>query len=119
MINTSRAGTKGEVLAKEYLLGKGYEIVCENYTVRGCGEIDLIALDGKELVFTEIKYRENDRYGHPLEAIGREKRRKLIKAAGSFLGECTVKHSGVRFDVIGITGEKIEHIENAFWARWN
>lgn len=118
-MNIDGTGTKAEVVAKRYLEEKGFRIIEENYNVPKVGEIDLIALDGRDLVFVEVRYRQNLDYGHPLETVGKRKQQTLICAAGSYLSECKASYENVRFDVIGILGEKLEHIKDAFWARWS
>lgn len=112
------SGIKGEVLAKKYLLSKGYEIIDENVGYKNVGEIDLVAKDSNELVFVEVKYRKNSNYGHPLETITKRKIDKIINASRYYLREKYISFSGIRYDVVVILGDKIEHIENAFCSRW-
>lgn len=118
MRSTNESFTKAEQKAKEYLLEKGYKVIFTNYAVRNIGEIDIIAMDGETLVFAEVKYRSSDDYGDALETVSKAKQKKLIRAASYFLTQAGVKHGGLRFDVIGITNEKITHITDAFWAGW-
>ncbi len=108
-------GEKGELIAKRFLEEKNYTIVKSNYRCTS-GEIDIIAKDGEYLVFVEVKYRTNKKFGMPVEAIDRKKQEKIRVVAGHYLSENNIK-SKVRIDVIGIlnTNElEINHIENAF-----
>lgn len=103
-----------EGMAAEYLKKKGYQIVARNFYTRS-GELDLIARDGVYLVFVEVKYRANRWGGHPLEAVDRNKKRRIRGAAQFYL----LRHgfpetTPCRFDVVGILGDEIVHIENAF-----
>jgi len=112
--NYRKIGSENEQKAAEFLKQKGFQIVCQNFYSR-YGEIDLVARDGRYLVFVEVKYRENIRGGHPLEAVDLRKRRRICKTADYY---CLCRGCGeetpCRFDVIGIAGDEITHIRNAF-----
>jgi putative endonuclease len=69
-----QTGNKGEDLAADYLVAAGYRIVGRNYRCP-FGEIDIVAEEGKTLVFVEVKSRRNDAYGSPQTAVGLEKQR--------------------------------------------
>ncbi len=114
-----KQGISGEVSAKEYLLAKGYVILGENIRCEKVGELDLVCMDKDTLVFVEVKSRRNENYGHPLEAITKAKMSKLIKAAGVYLkNNSHLKWKELRFDVIAIIGDEIEHVESAFYGKW-
>jgi len=114
-----KKGKKGEALAEKFLKKKGYKIIEKNYRTR-FGEVDLIALDKKTLVFVEVKARSADGFGSPLAAVGARKQSHLTLAANIYMEEKGVGDSPVRFDVVGILGEgrgaKIELVQNAFDA---
>jgi putative endonuclease len=120
-INVSKTrqlfGKDGERLAERYLQQKGYKLVERNYRCRG-GEVDLIVLDRKVIVFVEVKTRSDHQFGNPLEAVEMRKQRKMIQAAEFFLNEKGLHNREARFDVVGISwlGQQptVEHIENAF-----
>ena len=57
-------GKKGEILAKEYLEEKGYEILDENW-ITGKLEVDLVALIDNVIVFIEVKTRTGNFFGEP------------------------------------------------------
>ena len=109
-------GKYGEWLAVRYLKKKGYEIVERNFKTPA-GEIDILARDSGVLVFAEVKTRRGDRFGHPSEAVGRAKKRKMEDSALLYLKKFK-KTPQARFDVICVTldGTKnsIEHITDAF-----
>lgn len=105
----------GEDAACNYLSEKGYEIIERNFR-RGYGEIDIIALFEKTLVFVEVKTRTSSKFGTPFEAISPWKLKTLIKAAQYYK---YVLHpelpESIRFDAIGVvvsnrTIKKIEHL---------
>lgn len=112
-------GAHGEREAERYLLKKGWFIVERGFTARG-GEIDLVAVDGRTIVFVEVKTRSSDRKGHPTEAITLEKQQHLTRAAYSFLSKKQLSNCSFRFDVISIIwpdrkqAASIEHFEHAF-----
>ncbi len=112
-----RLGQAGEDLAAGYLRKKGYKLVERNYRCKS-GEVDLIVLDRKVVVFVEVKTRSDHSFGSPFEAVEARKQRKMIQAAQYFLHEKKLDQRDARFDVVGISwqGERpvVEHIENAF-----
>ncbi len=107
-----KTGKEGELLAKEYLLEKGFKIIATNYRTP-FGEIDIIAKDKGYIVIVEVKRRMSDIFGDPSFAVDNKKREKLKKLALYYLSKIG-KDSPVRFDVIAIKDREIFHIENAF-----
>lgn len=107
-------GEKGELLAKEYLINKGYEIWFTNWRNKRA-EIDIIAKDGKTAVFVEVKTRNNDSFGHPEDFVDTVKRRKMHEAAAAFI-EWQDWLGELRFDIIAIGRDgKVVHFEDAFY----
>lgn len=92
---------------------QGYEILEYNFHSR-TGEIDIIAKHGEYLVFVEVKYRKNISSGHPLEAITVQKQRAISKCALYYMTKNRLEDTPVRFDVVGILGDSIQVIPNAF-----
>ncbi len=114
-------GAQGEALAAKYLVEKGLRIVARGSRDR-LGEIDLVALDGKTVVFVEVKTRRSGDAGHPADAVDARKQRKLTTLAVSYLKRQGLLGSAARFDVVAITwggGEQlpqIDHLPGAFSA---
>ncbi len=112
-----KLGNKGEEIAARYLEDKGYRILDRNYHCRS-GEIDIICLQARTLVFVEVKTRTNTVFGSPEEAITRSKRDHIRKAALDYLDHTSPSFKDIRFDVIGIMMERddwaINHITGAF-----
>lgn len=102
-----------EEKAAEYLQTKGYRILEYNYLCR-YGEIDLIAIKNDTLVFCEVKYRNSKDESLPFEAVTRRKQQRISKTAFYYLATHSLAERDCRFDVIGIAGSQIHHIENAF-----
>lgn len=94
-------GQKGEKAAQIFLTERGYEILETNWRC-SYGEVDIIARDGDELIFCEVKTRRTTSAGIPEEAVTPQKRQRYIKMARLYLNRNQVAHSSIRFDVIGI-----------------
>lgn len=116
-LHNKSLGCQGESLAVAYLERQRYRIVERNFRCRG-GEIDIVARDGKTIVFIEVKTRKDRQYGPPQLAVTPFKQRQISKAALTWLAKNRQLESCARFDVISImfSGEhsRIEHIPNAF-----
>jgi len=112
-------GDLGEEIAARHLKALGYRIVERNYRCR-LGEIDCVAVKGNTLVFLEVKSRQSARYGGPVEAVDRRKRRKMTRLARYYALQKAVHDVPQRFDVVAVwfvDGEpRIEVYENAFEA---
>jgi putative endonuclease len=111
-------GRRGEDLAADYLQGAGLEIVERNWRCP-LGEIDLVARDGNETVFVEVKTRAGLGYGHPLEAITGVKLARLRRLAAAWC-EAHPGHAGeIRIDAVAVVasktdGVRIEHLRRVF-----
>ncbi len=119
--STKERGRDGEDIALNYLRKQGYRIIERNYRCR-YGEIDLIAKDGKTLVFVEVKSRRSTAFGAPEEAVGAAKQKKISNVALWYLQEKNISNHSARFDVVSIlsTGQDqvIELIRDAFDLAW-
>lgn len=113
--NRRRVGTEQETRVQEYLQSQGYEIVARNFYTKH-GEIDLIAKKDGYLIFIEVKYRADERFGAPEEAVDFRKQKKIIAAAQYYMYKNRIPFdTPCRFDVAGATGDEIRITENAFW----
>ncbi|MCL2003299.1 MAG: YraN family protein [Oscillospiraceae bacterium] len=115
-----KEGGRGEQIALQYLVKKGYRLLQSNYNAP-CGEIDLIVYDDKYLVFVEVRMRASREYGHPLETVTPAKQKKIRKTVEHFLIKNRRSTLQPRIDVVAIDAPgggfeevRIEHIENAF-----
>lgn len=116
--SNSSLGETGESIATTFLKGAGFSIVQRNFRCV-CGELDIVARDGREIVFVEVKCRKNEDYGPPQLAVTPFKQRQISKAALVWLSKRRLYDAEARFDVIAIVlrdGDlpEIEHIRNAF-----
>ena len=112
-------GNYWENIAYKYLVQNKLKKVKKNFNCKA-GEVDLIMLDQKTLVFIEVKYRKESDWVTGLEAVTKTKQKRIIKAAKLFLLQNKqYKDLNCRFDVVSIQGDKqnpeINWIENAFY----
>lgn len=113
-------GKAGEKRAERLLRRKGYRIVTRNFRCPA-GEIDLIALDGRDVVFVEVKTRADAEHADPQDAVNLGKQRRLTRSARYFLQKTDATDRACRFDVIAITASErkrmhVEHFIDAFTA---
>lgn len=113
-LNQRRLGSEKEKLAAEFLEKQGYYILEMNFRCRQ-GEIDIIAREGRYLVFAEVKYRADGRNGEPEEAVDAGKQRTIHRVAQYYLYRNRLsENTPCRFDVVGIKGNEIRVTRNAF-----
>ena len=91
-------GARAEALAAAYLVRQGLAIVARNFRTRA-GEIDLVARDGRVLVFVEVRLRRSARFGGAVESITATKRARLVAAANAYLARLG-REPPCRFDAI-------------------
>ena len=113
MLDKAGEGKKGEDKAIKALKRHGYKIIERNYR-SPFGEIDIIAKDGDCLCFIEVKKRNLPFFGDPLEAIDTRKMVHIIKTATFYLKRHKLLEANARFDVVGIAGENVKIVRNAF-----
>lgn len=114
-----KTGDWGEEVAVRYLLSKGFQILERNYRGEYGGEIDIIAKEGNQVVFVEVKSGRTGAYGPPEERITRRKQRQLYKIAGQYIQEHPELKTDFRFDAVIVDGTRnrfeIRHYRNAFY----
>lgn len=116
--NSYQLGFEYEQRAADYLINNGYQILDRNFRSHK-GEIDLIALDPNRCpVFVEVKYRRNNRFGSPGEAVDARKQLRICQTAVRYLkGRPSAFRGQCRFDVIEFCGNDLHHIKHAFEYR--
>jgi putative endonuclease len=116
-------GKDGEAAAANFLKKIGYTILEMNFKNklgRSIGEIDIIAKEGTELVFVEVKTRNYQKYKNtlPEENITPSKLQKLTRIAWAYLRKNKLEESAYRFDAVSVwldyaaRSAKIKHIKN-------
>lgn len=112
--NNRKTGSHYEQQVAAFLQKQGFEILELNFRCRS-GEIDIIARDGKYLVFVEVKYRSSRSTGSALEAINARKAAQVRRVAQVYLYQKHYSESTpCRFDAAGVNGTTITYIKNAF-----
>ena len=112
----NRAGARAEELCAELLRVSGLRVLARNWRCRH-GEIDLVAEEGATLVFAEVRYRRDQRYGGAAESVTAAKQARLVAAARLYL--MRRPDADCRFDVLlldSLEGGRIQWIRNAFVA---
>ncbi len=112
-MKTTETGQAFESRALEYLQSKGLKLIEQNYH-SPFGEIDLIMLHAKVLVFIEVRYRKHKDFGGAASSVTPAKQRRIAQTAQVFIGEYKARQMTCRFDVIAFTGPDINWIEAAF-----
>src|SRR6476646_3341927 len=116
----NRAGARAEELCAELLRRAGLRVLARNWRCRH-GEIDLVAEEGATLVFAEVRYRRDERYGGAAESVTAAKQARLVAAARFYLMRRPEASSErpCRFDVLlldSLEAGRIRWIRNAFAA---
>ncbi|MFM8705047.1 MAG: YraN family protein [Planctomycetia bacterium] len=116
-------GRRGEDLAARYLQGIGYRIIARRERVLR-GDIDIIALDDRTVVFVEVRTRTDTDHGHPAETVGYHKQQRIAQLANAYIRRNRLEDCRVRIDVVTVTlagpdGQPaVEHFQNAFDSPW-
>lgn len=107
-------GNKAEDQACQYLQSKGLTLITSNFATKA-GEVDLIMKDTDTLVFIEVRYRKDARFGGAAASVTSKKQQRIIKAALAYQ-QCHSPQSAMRFDVVAIEGADMEinWIKSAF-----
>jgi len=117
MADHNELGKKGEELANQHLRNTGFSILHRNWRFKK-DEVDIIAMDGNELVFVEVKTRSTSYFGEPEEAVDDRKQRLMIRAAEEYINKYDIG-ADIRFDIVSVIVEgnknTIRHIREAFY----
>jgi len=117
MAQHNELGKKGELIANDFLIKNGYEIVARNFIYEKA-EVDIIAQKGAVLAIIEVKTRTSADFGDPQQFLKPKQIQRIIKAVDYFVNENEMEVE-VRFDIIAIVlnkkGMSLEHLENAFY----
>ncbi|MET9343811.1 YraN family protein [Nonomuraea sp. NPDC003804] len=101
MSSKDELGKQGEQIAVDYLRAKGLQILDRNWRCRH-GEIDVLAVDGTNLVVIEVKTRSGRTHGTALEAVRPAKLARLRMLAATWLAAQSRGFDSVRVDVIAL-----------------
>lgn len=117
-MSTVEVGKFAEQLAEDFLRSQDYSILRRNYYYKKLGEIDIIAQQGDEVVFVEVRHRTSTAYGTPEGSLGSSKLRKIRRTASMWRTIYGYDSAPCRFDVIAVDlvgGEPvIRHLKGCF-----
>lgn len=114
-------GRRGEDAASRHLKRLGYHIVARNVD-SPLGELDIVAVDDRTVVFVEVKTRTSADAGSPTDAIDSRKQQRMTQSALAYLKTHGLLEHSARFDVVAVTWSQgarrpaVKHIQNAFPA---
>jgi putative endonuclease len=115
--NRRKQGNDGEDRAARFLQQKGMKILERNFRFER-GEIDLVAEEGDELVFIEVKARWSNTYGSPEDAVTEKKQEQIRAVAEGYLFKHDIDDRPCRFDIVAIEYQngtmEIRHVRDAF-----
>lgn len=118
-ISTQQIGELGEKVAREWLWAQGSRVLYRNFRAPKGGEVDIVAREGEELCFIEVKTRSKRGEGRPLDAVDRPKQELIERGAREWMRLLNRPEVSLRYDVMEvflIEGEKPEVtlVRNAF-----
>ena len=119
MAEKNETGKQGEIVAKKYLEGKGYQVIEKNWRFHRY-ELDLIATNGDELIIVEVKTRSGNYLVAPEMAVDKGKIHRIVIASDAYARTKRIELP-IRFDIIclikkGASYSVESHIEDAFFA---
>ena len=97
----AKLGTFGEELASRFLQDHGYQIVTTNYRC-AYGEVDIVALEGEELVFVEVRTRRDGIFGTPEESLSGRKLQRLLATCQNYVQQRGAKDAPWRVDLVSV-----------------
>jgi len=101
-MDRNEVAQRGEDAAAAFLQRVGMQIEARNWRCPA-GEVDIVARDGDELVFVEVKTRRSEKAGSAEEAVSPTKQRRIVRLAGTYVSALGAQPAGgVRFDVVAI-----------------
>ncbi len=106
-------GGRAERLAARHIKRQGGRIVTRNWTSK-LGELDLVAVEGEDLVFVEVKSKKSDAFGRPAQQVNRDKRRRIERLAEAFCRVRRLDPPAIRFDVVEVIWTEPPTVE---WIR--
>jgi putative endonuclease len=110
---TIATGAANEDVAETYLRRRGYRIIERNFKTK-IGELDIIARDGGVLCFVEVRSRTSTAFGDAIETVDHLKRARVSRMAQLYITWRHPEFELARFDVLGITGDRVTLIRDAW-----
>lgn len=115
-MNKRKLGRFGEDIAVNFLENNGIKVINRNYFTK-YGEIDLIGFEKETIIFTEVKLRNNNNFGLPIESITKSKYNRYKNAIELFLQDTMINYNDIRFDIICIYNYKYNDEYKIEWLK--
>jgi putative endonuclease len=117
-VNRRALGARGEALAGDWYVARGYTVLDRNWRTRQ-GELDLVLERDGTVVFCEVKTRTSDAFGIGAEAVTRDKQMRIRRLAAEWLTQHGRRARELRFDVVSILAPRsgaptVDVLEAAF-----
>ncbi len=116
MATRKTIGLRGEQEAVRYLQKRGYKIIAHREQILR-GDIDIIALYKRTVVFVEVRSKTNTEHGHPAETIDARKQRRICMLANAFIQQHRLEAYSFRLDVITVLFSNSIEVQNG-WLFW-
>ncbi|MCH5584986.1 YraN family protein [Shimazuella sp. AN120528] len=119
MDKRKEVGRRGEDIAAQYLVSKGWGLIARNWSTN-LGELDIVAHDGLQLIIVEVRTTTSNQYGLGFQSVQHRKQQQVRKLALQFISQRRLGHLPIRFDVVSILLSKnwefvdLNHLEGAF-----
>ena len=97
--NLQNFGKQGEEITSDFLIKKGYKILCRNWHSR-FGEVDIIAQKNNQIIFIEVKTRKTDSMGSGIESVTRKKINKIIRTGISYLNKNNIQYKSYKIEIV-------------------
>ena len=113
MATRKTIGLRGEQEAVRYLRKRGYKIIARRERILR-GDIDIVALDKRTVVFVEVRSKTITEHGHPAETIDTRKKQRIGMLANAYIKRHRLEDYSFRLDVVTVLFTSPTSIQN----RW-
>ena len=113
MATRKTIGLRGEQEAIRYLRKRGYKIVAHRERILR-GDIDIVALDKRTVVFVEVRSKTSTEHGHPAETIDTRKQQRICTLANAYIQQHRLEDYSFRLDVVTVLFSNSIEVQN----RW-
>ena len=116
MATRKTIGLQGEHEAARYLQQRGYTIIARRERILH-GDIDIVALDNRTVVFVEVRSKTSTEHGHPAETIDTRKKQRICTLANAYIKQHRLEDYFFRLDVVTVLFLTSVPVQNR-WLFW-
>ncbi len=117
MATRKTIGLRGEQEAVRYLRKRGYKIIAHRERILR-GDIDIVALDKRTVVFVEVRSKTSTEHGHPAETIDARKKQRICMLANAYIQQHRLEAYSFRLDVVTVLFSNSKEVQNR-WLFWH